>query len=434
MPAGERTGTPSENDIIAAVDALDDEAVVMLSALVRHGSTLGNEASAQDYMARAFAVLGLSVDRFEIDSDAIKDRPGFSPVDWSYAGKTNVVATHQPRRNTGRSLILNGHIDVVPTGPADMWTDPPFEPVVRDGRLYGRGSADMKAGIVAYTMAFKALRNLGVAPTAPVYLQSVVEEECTGNGALACLARGYTADAAIIPEPFDHILMTAQMGVMWFRVRLRGKPAHVLDTSAGINAIEAAFHIVQALKALEEHWNAPHARHPAYADDKHPINFNLGVMRGGEWPSSVPTECRFEVRVGFFPGVALGEARRQIEATIAEAAADHPGLRESPPVVEFVGMQAEGCTVDANGDMMQVLADAHLRVTGRDAERRTTTATTDARFFNLYGDIPATCYGPEAQSIHGIDESVSLASLGDVTRVLALFITDWCGLEPINDP
>ena len=210
----------------------------MLSDLVRHGSTLGNEASAQYHMAEVFAGLGLTVDKFEIDVNTIKDRPGFSPVDWSYAGKENVVGVHQPRRNTGRSLIFNGHIDVVPTGPEDMWTDPPFEPVVRDGRLYGRGGGGMKAGIVAYTMAFKALRNLGVQPAAPVYLQSVVEEECTGNGALACLALGYAADAAIIPEPFEQSLMTAQIGVMWFRVLVRGKPAHVLDTSAGVKAIE----------------------------------------------------------------------------------------------------------------------------------------------------------------------------------------------------
>jgi acetylornithine deacetylase len=432
MPAGKRTGTPGEADIIASVDALDDEAVSTLSELVRHDSTLGNEAPAQDSVADIFAALGLSVDRFEIDVDAIESRPGFSPAEWGYAGKTNVVATHQPHRNTGRSLILNGHIDVVPTGPVDIWTDPPFEPAVRDGRLYGRGSADMKAGIVAFTMAFKALRNLDVAPAAPVYLQSVVEEECTGNGALACLARGYTADAAVIPEPFDHALMTAQMGVMWFRVRVRGKPAHVLDTSAGINAIEEALHIAQAFKALEERWNAPHARHPAYADHEHPINFNLGIIGGGEWPSSVPTECRFEMRVGFFPGVALADVRREIEATIADAAAAHPGLREDPPSLEFVGFQAEGCTADARGDMMQALADAHLRVTGRDAQRSATTATTDARFFNLYGNIPATCYGPEGRNIHGIDESVSLASLRDVTRVLALFIADWCGLERVD--
>lgn len=424
--------TAKTEDIIAAADALYDEGVAMVCDLVRFESTLGNEAEAQNHVAGLFADMGLAVDKFEIDIDAIKDKPGFSPVDWSYAGKENVVGVHQPRANTGRSLIFNGHIDVVPAGPADMWTNPPFEPVIRDGRLYGRGGGDMKAGIVCFILAFKALRELGLQPAAPVYLQSVVEEECTGNGALACLARGYSADAAIIPEPFEQSLMTAQFGVMWFRVLVRGKPAHVLDTSAGVNAIEAAFELVGALKQLEARWNQDDLRHASYAGAKHPVNFNLGVIRGGEWPSSVPTECRFQMRVGFFPGVKPADVRREIEATIAGAAAAIPGLAETPPVVEFVGFQAEGCTVDPNQEMMRLLARAHERVMGEAPALRATTATTDARFFNLYGKIPATCYGPEASTIHGIDESLGLDSFKQVTRVLAVFLAEWCGVEPIT--
>ena len=425
-----RHESPDDREIINAVDALEDEAVDLLATMVGFDSTLGNEAPAQAHIAGVFADLGLEVDRFELDLDAIRDHPGFSPVDWSVAGKENVVATHRPRKGGGRSLILNGHIDVVPTGPADMWTTPPFSPSIREGRMHGRGAGDMKAGTVSYVMAFKALARLGLAPAATVHMQSVVEEECTGNGALACLARGYRADAAVIPEPFDHSLMTAQMGVMWFRVHIRGKPAHVLDTSAGSNAIDAAFHLVAALKRLEKRWNAPDRRHPAYADFEHPINFNLGLIEGGEWPSSVPTECRFTMRVGFFPGIATAEVRRAIERTIKRASARHPGLRETPPRIEYAGFQAEGCTVDAGGEMMLALADAHQRVIGSDPARQATTATTDARFFNLYGGIPATCYGPRAERIHGIDESVDLASMRDVTRVLALFMAAWCGLEP----
>ena len=424
--------TPTPNDIIAAVDALEDEAVALLAELVRFDTTLGNETAAQDRIAAVFADLGLEVDRFAIDLAAIEDHPGFSPVDWDYDDKINVVGVHRSRHNAGRSLILNGHIDVVPTGPADMWASPPFEPVVRDGWMWGRGAGDMKAGIVAYTMAFKALKSLGVAPAAPLYLQSVVEEECTGNGALACLVRGYRADAAIIPEPFERSLMTAQMGVMWFRVHVRGKPAHVLDTAAGANAIEAAFALVEALKRLETRWNAPEARHPAFAGIEHPINFNLGVITGGEWPSSVPTECRFTMRVGFFPGVSTASVREAVTETIAEAAARHPTLRESPPRVEFFGFQAEGCTVDAEGEMMRLLADIHRRLDGEPPPLRATTATTDARFFNLYGDLPATCYGPHAERIHALDERVDLASVHAVTRVLALFIAEWCGLEPAD--
>lgn len=243
------TTLPSEADILSAADAEQGEAVELLKDLVREASTLGNEGGAQDIMAGVFGSLGLTVDRFEVDLDAISHLPGFSPPLVNYSGRENVVGISRPTGTAkGRSLILNGHIDVVPPGNESAWTNPPFQPVVRDGRLYGRGAGDMKAGIVAYVAAMRALARLGYRPAADVFLQSVIEEECTGNGALACLHRGYRADAAIIPEPFNHTLMTAQLGVMWFTVNIAGKPTHVLNTSAGMSAIEA----VQPIPARAE--------------------------------------------------------------------------------------------------------------------------------------------------------------------------------------
>ncbi|MCH7943447.1 MAG: M20/M25/M40 family metallo-hydrolase, partial [Proteobacteria bacterium] len=143
-------------------------------------------------------------------------------------------------------------------------------------------------------------------------------------------------------------------------------------------------------------------------------------------------ECRFKMRVGFFPGIKPTAVRAAIEETIMAAAAAHPGMKDTPPVIEFVGFQAEGCTIDPNEEMMRSLADAHERIMGEAPALRATTATTDARFFNLYGNIPATCYGPEASTIHGIDESLSLDSFKQVTRVLTLFLAEWCGTEPIT--
>ena len=178
----------TESEIVAAVAAQSAEAVALLSALVAQPSLLGDEAGAQALMAQQFAGLGLRVHEFEVDEAKIKDHPGYSPSILPYAGRRNVVGIHQPKGPVrGRSLILNGHIDVVPVGTDSLWNTPPFEPRIDGDKLYGRGSADMKAGIVAYTQAFKALQRLGYEPAAPVFLQSVVEEECTGNGALACL-------------------------------------------------------------------------------------------------------------------------------------------------------------------------------------------------------------------------------------------------------
>lgn len=416
---------PTEQQILDAVAEERAEAVELLKDLVREPSILGNEGGAQDIMAGVFGSLGLEVDRFEVDLNALSSLPGFSPPMIDYTGRENVVGVSRPKGAAkGRSLILNGHIDVVPVGNEAVWTNPPFHPVERDGRLYGRGSGDMKAGIVAYVAAMRALARLGVRPAADVYLQSVIEEECTGNGALACLHRGYRADAAIIPEPFNHTLMTAQLGVMWFTVDLSGKPAHVLDTSAGFNAIEAVYPIMQSLKGLEERWNHADVRHPLYEQHAHPINFNLGKIQGGDWTSSVPAVCRFDLRVGFFPGTPLDQVKAEVEAAIRQGAPEGVTVE-----IGYRGFHAEGAVMDRDWPMMKELAAIHEQLCGTPVEHQASTATTDARFFVLYGDTPATCYGPEADSIHGIDESVSLDSMNRVTEVLALFIARWCGLE-----
>ncbi|MCG5241221.1 M20 family metallopeptidase [Azospirillum doebereinerae] len=417
--------------ILDAADAAQDRCVALLSDLVRQPSLLGDESGAQALMADRFAALGLAVDRFAVDEAALSALPGFSPpvLPGAYEGRENVVGVHTPRNATGRSLILNGHIDVVPTGPAELWTTPPFEPRIADGRLYGRGAGDMKAGIAAYTAAFEALASLGYRPAAPVYLQTVIEEECTGNGALACLHRGYRADAAVIPEPFNHTLSVAQVGVMWVRLVVTGTPAHVLDTSAGTNAIEAATTLAAHLKALEIRWNAPGRRHHAFCGHPHPLNINLGRIEGGEWASSVPTRCNVDLRLGFFPGQDPKAVRGEVADALADALRNDPALKGVTADLVWAGFQAEGCEIDPTHPLMTMMADSHRAVRGDEPRHVALTCTTDARFFALYGDTPATCYGPEATRIHGIDESVSLDSVRDVTRVLALFIAGWCGLE-----
>lgn len=426
------TADTSRTAILDAVTMLRDDGVRLLADLVRIPSLLGHEGPAQDLMERVFRDLGLAVDRFAIDEAALKAQPGWSPSLISYEGRENVVGVHRPRNAKGRSLILNGHIDVVPTGPEELWSAPPFDPVVRDGRMFGRGAGDMKAGIAAYVMAFKALKSLGVQPAASVYLQSVVEEECTGNGALACVARGYRADAAVIPEPFNHTLQTAQIGVIRCELEVTGRPAHVLDTGAGLNAIEGAYRLLGHLKTLEAAWNHPDGRHPAYAQHHHPYNLNVGRIEGGEWASSVPTRCRMELRFGFPPGRTAADVSAEIERAVSEACRSDADLAGIGARVIFRGFQAEGCTIDPAHPLLEALDTAHRTIFGGPAPRLAQTCTTDARNFMLYGDTPATCYGPEAERIHGIDESVSLDSLAKVTAVLALFMADWCGLEEVS--
>ncbi|OSQ42201.1 ArgE/DapE family deacylase [Thalassospira sp. MCCC 1A01428] len=414
-----------------AVRARQDQIIADLSELVALPSLLGQEQSAQNWMAGKYRTMGLDVETVAIDIAALHDKPGFSPpVIDNYNGRENVVGIHTPATTTGRSLILNGHIDVVPTGPAELWQQPPFTPHVIGDWLYGRGAGDMKAGLIASCHALSALHDVGLEPAAPVILQSVVEEECTGNGALACLHAGYRADCAIIPEPFNQTLMTAQLGVMWFQLHVTGSPAHVLDTSAGSNAIEAAYGFFETLKEVEELWNHPGHRHEAYGAHSHPVNFNLGKISGGEWASTVPTTCDADIRIGFYPGMDMGEIQSMINDVAKSAIDNHPACKGATVTVEYRGFQAEGCVMDETHPMMTMIGDLHREVTGNMIKNYASTATTDARFFQIYGNIPATCYGPKAERIHGIDERVSISSVMEVTEVLALFIADWCGTNP----
>ncbi|MCC7271607.1 MAG: ArgE/DapE family deacylase [Alphaproteobacteria bacterium] len=421
--------TAVETAIRDAVDRGFDEQLDFTAELVRYPSVRGAEHTAQDCMARAMRERGLEVDRWVIDLEDIRGLRGFSPVNVSYENAINVVGVHRPTARKGRSLTLNGHIDVVPVGPLDMWTTPPFEPRIADGWLYGRGAGDMKAGLVGCLFALDALRRAGWRPAAEVYVQSVIEEECTGNGALACVGRGYVGDAALIPEPRGGPVLSGQVGVMWFEVKLKGRPVHVAVAGEGANAIEAAAPIIRALHALTDRWNGERHKHPPFDAVDHPININIGRITGGDWASSVPAWCDMEVRIAVYPGQDLAAARFEIEDAVRAAAQKVPFLANNPPEVVYNGFQAEGFVLPEGTDAERTLAAAHRKAVGAPLQRAPTTATTDARFFGLYAGVPALVYGPKASSVHGFDERVEIESIRTTTQAMALFIAEWCGLE-----
>jgi acetylornithine deacetylase len=214
---------------------------------------------------------------------------------------------------------------------------------------------------------------------------------------------------------------------MWFQVKVRGRPVHVAYAGTGSNAIEACWPLIRALHGLEERWNAE--KHPAFAGHDHPINFVVSRIEGGDWTSSVPAWCTFDMRIGLYPGVDLAEVRAQVEATVAEAARADRFLANNPPQIVYHGFQAEGYVLEGGSEAQALLEDCHRRVFGAALERRVGTGTTDARFFGLYAGIPAMVYGPTAQDIHAFDERVELDSVRRVTQAIALFIADWCGVE-----
>jgi acetylornithine deacetylase len=401
--------------------------VDLLVELVRAPTVIAHEAAGQEVMRRAFGALDLEPFDVPLSRVVLDGHPGAAPFSWDVEGKANVLATWRPVGPAdGRSLILNGHVDVVSPAPESLWGDDPYS-AHRDGDwLYGRGAGDMKAGLAAIVGAVRGLRRLGVTPRAPVQLQSVVEEECTGNGALACVLAGHTADAAIITEPTQGAVWNAQVGVLWFAVHVLGSPAHAGDAHEGANAIDGCYAVIEALRALEAELNA--VRPPPYEAYAHPINLNVGTIQGGDWPSTVAGQCTIQCRLATYPGDAVADLKERVERTVAEAAATDPALSGSRVEVLYDGFQCEGYELEPDAPLVTGLLDAAARVTGQRPPVFASTATTDARSFQLYGDTPAVCFGPLAVNEHGVDERVSVASMTTTAQAIALFIADWCGL------
>lgn len=414
----------------SAVAAGFDRQVAFLQDLVRFPSLRGAEAPLQDWIHRELAARGYAMDRFTLADVPLASHPKASPmVEADPAASVQVVAAHRPAAPTGRSLILQGHIDVVPEGPAEMWTHPPYAAVIRDGWLYGRGAHDMKAGVACMIFAMDAIRAAGLEPAADVYLQTVTEEESTGNGALATLLRGYRADAALIPEPTGHAITRSHTGTLWFRLRVRGVPVHVAVAQSGSNAILSAFHLVQALQAHTAALNRAAATDPWYASVPDPIKFNPGIIQGGDWASSTPAWCEVDCRIGLLPGTDVAEVMRGVEGCVAEAARQDHFLSNNPPEVVWHGFQADGYVLEPGTEAERVLAAAHRAVHGGEMPERRSTAVNDTRFYGLYFGIPGLCYGPKGEGAHAFDERTSIEDLRSCTLTITAFIADWCGLR-----
>jgi acetylornithine deacetylase len=419
----------TDEQVLTAVGAEQAWMEDLLVRLVEAPTTLGDEDPGQAVMAAAFADCGLQPVDVPLDADALRAAEGSSPFSWEVAGKRDVVATWEPavRDPASRSLILNGHVDVVPPAAAHLWSSPPFT-ARRDGHwLYGRGAGDMKAGLVAMTGAVRALRGLGLELGAPVQLQSVVEEECTGNGALMTLLAGHTADACVITEPHPDHITIAQVGVLWFHVDVEGVPAHAAYADrAGFNAIDAANAVLEALRALERELNAdPPAPYDTFA---HPINLNPGLVSGGDWTSTVAASATLSCRLACFPGDDPRDLQRRVEDTVARAAASDPRVSGGSVRVRYDGFACEGSIVPGDEPVVVALSRAYEGLHGVKPDLVPTTATTDARHFVRHG-VPAICFGPRGERIHGIDERVSLRSMLETAQVLALFVRDWSGVQ-----
>lgn len=372
----------------------------------------------------------LETDSFIPDIKTLAVHPAFSSVEWSYDDRPIVVGKwNSGGPKIGKSLILQGHIDVVSPEPTRLWDYDPWGSTIVGNKMYGRGICDMKSGVAAMIYAVKAIKKLGIELGADLTLQSVHEEECTGNGALATLLRGYKADGGLIPEPFGPRALLSQVGVIWMRVRVSGSGAHVMSANKAVNAIEKAYTLIEALQIYREKINYEQPKHADFEDVDHPLNVNIGKIKAGDWTSTVPSECTFEVRIGLYPGQNPQDIKDEVEKYLLKAANSDPWLSDFPPEITFYGFHAHGVSLNKEQEIFSYLEEAHNKIYKDKMEYLSTTATTDIRHYNLLYDIPTTCYGPTGGNMHAPNEWIDLSSVKECTKVYAAFILSWCGIR-----
>src|SRR5690606_4415899 len=271
----------------------------------------GNEKEVQENVAQFLTNLDLDVDVWELDGERLQKHPYFYSNRVAFENSPNVVGVLKGTGG-GKSIILNGHVDVVPEGDHNQWEIGPYSGEIVDGKMYGRGATDMKGGNASLMIALDAIKSLGICLKGDVIFQSVVEEESGGAGTLDAVLKGYKADAAIIPEPTNMKIFPKQQGSKWFRLIVTGMTAHGGTRYHGVCAIEKSLIVYEHLKALEKIRNN-RIKDPLYDNIPIPIPINVGTINGGDWPSSVPDNVQLEGRIGIAPGETLEKVQQEME-------------------------------------------------------------------------------------------------------------------------
>lgn len=415
-----------ERQVLDAIDV--DELVNVLGALIAIPSLGGAERDAQDQVAAVMRDLGLEVDAWDLDLANLRRHPQFAMEVERREGR-GVVGTLRGT-GRGRTLILNGHVDVVSPGDAANWRFSPWEGTVHDGRVYGRGSVDMKGGLVCALFAAKAIRDAGVRLGGDLLLESVIGEEDGGVGTLAACLRGYRADGAVVVEPTELKVAPAQAGALTFRIRIPGRSAHGCVREEGVSAVEKFVPIHAALLDLEAARNRS-VKDPLYARYRLPFALSIGRVEAGNWSSSVPEALVAEGRYGVAVGEEPEEARRAFEGAVHAAAAADPWLRDHPPRVEWWGGQFDPASVPIDHPLPQTVGHAFADASGSPAVFEGMTYGSDMRLLIHVGGTPAVLFGPgDVRQAHSPDESVSLSDLRTTVRTLALTALRFCGTRP----
>jgi acetylornithine deacetylase len=410
-----------------AVDKHESKTVETLQRFVRTRSVTGEEAAMSAVVAEAFAARSLKVDSWAATPEEMRDYLEHVGDQPSWAGRLNVTG-RRAGAGGGRSILLNAHIDTVPEGDHALWSQPPFAARLVDGRIYGRGSCDMKGGLVTHLAALDALAAAGITLKGDVTVAATVGEEDGGLGALSTVLRGYRADAVLVTEPTELALVTACEGSLVFRISIRGRSAHAATRNEGVSALEKFLPIFADLQAFERERNAT-LRHPLYDAFNNKVPVNVGVVRAGNWASTVPETLDAEVRVGLLPGEELEAFKRLVTDRILSTAARDPWLKSHPPVITYFGGQFIAAETPSDAPFCEAIRRAHRAATGTEVRTEGVTYGADMRHFIAFGGMPCVMYGAgDIKLAHAPDEYLPVAELQVAVRTVANLLVDWCGV------
>lgn len=443
-----------ETKILNMVDEKRNEIIESLRTLVRIPSCTGEEGEIQKVQAAIFKEMGLDVDIWEPDIKELFDKyPEIAqyPSCWqpeldlpltfpdnctyeqlvnsgyvdklNYKGRPNVVGTLKGTGG-GRSLILNGHIDTVTVEPRNQWIHDPFGAEIEEGKMYGRGTTDMKGGVTAMTKAVECIIKSGIKLWGDVIIQSVVNEEHAGNGTLACIARGYKADAAIVTDArFSGNIATKSSGSVYWEIKVKGRESHPgrrwrEGEKYGISAIEKVPFIINGLLDLERAQNRGDAR----------FSLGIGKIRGGNYVTSTAKECVMTGVVKFTSELGTGirgirKVKDLLRNTVVDSSKKDPWLRDNPAELYFLHYD-DAYEINPEGEILQTLIGAIKEIIDKAPE--IAVSGTDARHLCNQGGIPTVPYGPGNNTSHSLDENIDIEDLITATKVLALAVYRWC--------
>ncbi|WP_042349427.1 ArgE/DapE family deacylase [Bacillus massiliigorillae] len=410
------------------IEANKDQLVRHIQEVVKIESVIGNEKKMQEYMERIYEEIGLEVKEVIPDYRKLTAHEAFVDSGISFENRKNIIGLYKGKGD-GKSLTLHGHVDVVSPNPLEKWTKSPWDGEIEGTKLYGRGSADMKAGLISNWFALKTLVDLGIQLQGTVQLHSVIEEEAGGGGgALACLEDGYVTDGFISTEPHNLNVTVAHAGIMYFRVKVVGKTAHAGLAHEGVNAIGKMYKIYHALEELGRK-RAKEIQFDLFNKGSgQSVHLNPGTLHAGDWVSNVAGHAVLECRIGFIPGEDRNSIKKLIYETIARVANEDEWLKENVPKIEWFGWSTEPWYQDPKHEFVASFLQTASTILGEKVEIIGRASGNDARFTQYYNK-PGICFGPTGGNIHGPDEFVELDSVVKVTKVLANYIIEWTSLH-----